>query len=62
MLSPKCRRVLSSTLIGHGQIEPQTIDVVSTQAVDMSAPSVEGEIEDYFILEVLVDGVLVSIS
>ena len=29
---------------------------MTTQAVDMSAPMVEVEISDYFILEVLIDG------
>ena len=56
MLSPECKRVLSSALVARKEVEQQSVATMTTQAVDMSAPTVEVEISDYFILEVLTDG------
>ena len=56
MLSPECRRVLSSALVARKEVEQQSVAAMTTQAVDMSAPTVEVEISDYFIPEVLIDG------
>ena len=56
MLSPKYRRVFYSALVTQREIEPQMISAIMTQAVDMSAPTLEVEIDDYFISKLLIDG------
>ena len=56
MLSLECRRVLSSALVACKEVEQQSIATMTTQAMDMSAPTVEVEISDYFIPKVLIDG------